>query len=72
MTLAVVTLPWLMFAHVEPVSLSVAVLPQDDQQVQQWRQYLQHFVYETVGRSRIGELFDIVVGVLHFENSGGS
>lgn len=40
---------------------------QDNQQVQQWRQYLQHFVYETVGRLRIGELFDIVVGALHCE-----
>jgi hypothetical protein len=70
-TLAVVTLPSLMFAHVEPVSLSMEVLPQDDQQVQQWRQYLQHFVYETVGRLRIGELFDIVVGALHLKNSRG-
>lgn len=37
-------------------------MPQDDRQLQQWRQYLQHFVYDTVGRLRIGELFDIVVG----------
>ena len=43
-------------------------MSQDDRQLQRWRQYLQHFVYETVGRLRIGELFDIVVGALHCGN----
>jgi hypothetical protein len=66
--IAITLPPLLMLAPVPPRLSSVAVLPQDDQQVQQWRQYLQHFVYETVGRLRIGELFDIVVGALHYEN----
>jgi hypothetical protein len=46
---------------------NVVVPPQDYQQVQQWQQFLQHFVYETVGRLRIGDMFDIVVCALHMQ-----
>lgn len=37
---------------------------QEEDRVQQWTQHLQYFVFETVGRLRISEMFDIVVRCL--------